>query len=110
MTKKVDIVQLLDDLSNVEAYLSRVKRILKAAQLGKTEFNDGASPPWQELAIPVRAQNCIQNELGPNATISDVAALTEGQWLRVPNSGRKTVNAIIVALAEYGEKLKGYRA
>ena|SRR5215475_4609954 len=53
-----------------------------------------------ELDLSVRTRNCLQAE--NCRTLGDAAAKTEGELLRVPNFGRKSLRELDIVLKQYG--------
>ncbi len=63
-------------------------------------FNPAFLTKIQELELSVRTSNCLRNE-GINY-IGDLVQKTDGEMLRTPNFGRKSLNEIKEVLAQLG--------
>jgi DNA-directed RNA polymerase subunit alpha len=63
-------------------------------------FNPALLKKVDELELSVRSANCLKND---NITyIGDLIQKTEGEMLRTPNFGRKSLNEIKEVLAQMG--------
>lgn len=58
-----------------------------------------------ELELPIRMWNVFKNN--DFETIADVLALDEGELLRLPNFGRKSLNEFIAIIAPMGLRIAG---
>lgn len=57
--------------------------------------------PTEHLpCLSTRARNCIINELGHEATIGDIIAMSDKELLRVPNFGKKSLRELRKAIDE----------
>jgi hypothetical protein len=60
-----------------------------------------ATPTKYLSGLSVRARNCIINELGREATIGDVIAMSDKELLRVPNFGKKSLRELRLLIEAY---------
>ena len=76
-----------------------------AADEGKPElpFNPALLKKVDELELSVRSANCLKND--NIVYIGDLIQKTEGEMLRTPNFGRKSLNEIKEVLATMGLSL-----
>jgi len=58
-----------------------------------------------DLEMPIRMWNCFKNE--GFQTIGDVLALDEGELLRIPNFGRKSLNEFNDMIGNYSLRVAG---
>jgi DNA-directed RNA polymerase subunit alpha len=74
----------------------------RVAEEGKPElaFNPVLLKKVDELELSVRSANCLKND--NIVYIGDLIQKTEGEMLRTPNFGRKSLNEIKAVLAEMG--------
>ena len=63
-------------------------------------FNPGLLKRVEELELSVRSANCLKND--NIIYIGDLIQRTEGEMLRTPNFGRKSLNEIKEVLAQMG--------
>lgn len=59
------------------------------------------STPVDELALSIRAINCLHN--GGYQTVGDVADASDGELLREPNFGRRSLNDVREVIARLRE-------
>jgi hypothetical protein len=62
------------------------------------EYLDGISIKSMDVDISVRAENCITAQIGPDASVGDVARMTEADRMRIPNYGRKCEQEVVGAI------------
>jgi DNA-directed RNA polymerase subunit alpha len=67
---------------------------------GEPEFNRNLLRKVDELELSVRSANCLKND--NIVYIGDLIQKTEGEMLRTPNFGRKSLNEIKEVLAQLG--------
>ena len=68
------------------------KVIIPQQKPAEPEFNKNLLKKVDELELSVRSMNCLKND---NITyIGDLVQKTEGEMLRTPNFGRKSLNEI----------------
>ena len=68
------------------------KEVIAKTQPVEPEFNKNLLKKVDELELSVRSMNCLKND---NITyIGDLVQKTEGEMLRTPNFGRKSLNEI----------------
>lgn len=60
-----------------------------------------ATPVKYLSGLSTRASNCIINELGYEATIGDVIAMSDKAMLRVPNFGKKSLRELRLLIEAY---------
>jgi hypothetical protein len=60
-----------------------------------------ATPVKYLSGLSTRASNCIINELGYEATIGDVIAMSDKALLRVPNFGKKSLRELRLLIEAY---------
>ena len=60
-----------------------------------------ATPIKYLSGLSTRASNCIINELGYEATIGDVIAMSDKALLRVPNFGKKSLRELRLLIEAY---------
>lgn len=60
-----------------------------------------ATPVKYLSGLSTRASNCIINELGYEATIGDVIAMSDKDMLRVPNFGKKSLRELRLLIEAY---------
>src|ERR1700741_158557 len=103
---KLDVRQLIQasDWENAELDASvrkeamQLKRTLDA--ISSLGFNPVLLKRLDELELSIRSANLLKNH---NVVyIGDLIHMTEAEFLRVPNSGRKSLNEVKAMLAEIG--------
>jgi len=60
-----------------------------------------ATPIKYLSGLSTRASNCITNQLGYEATIGDVIAMSDKALLRVPNFGKKSLRELRLLIEEH---------
>jgi len=68
------------------------KEVVPIAQPVEPEFNKNLLKKVDELELSVRSMNCLKND--NIIYIGDLVQKTEGEMLRTPNFGRKSLNEI----------------
>ena len=68
------------------------KVVIPQEQPSKPEFNKNLLKKVDELELSVRSMNCLKND--NIIYIGDLVQKTEGEMLRTPNFGRKSLNEI----------------
>ena len=63
-----------------------------------------AMPAEDLRCLSTRARNCIINELGHDATIGDIIAMSDKELLRVPNFGKKSLSELRSAIEEMASR------
>ena len=72
----------------------------KAAEEEVLKFDRNLLRKVDELELSVRSQNCLKND--NIVYIGDLVRKTEGEMLKTPNFGRKSLNEIKEVLASMG--------
>jgi len=68
------------------------KEVVKTEKPSEPEFNTNLLKKVDELELSVRSMNCLKND--NIIYIGDLVQKTEGEMLRTPNFGRKSLNEI----------------
>ena len=63
-----------------------------------------AMPAEDLRCLSVRARNCIINQLGHEANVGDIIAMTDKELLRVPNFGKKSLSELRSAIEEMASR------
>ena len=63
-----------------------------------------AMPAEDLRCLSVRARNCIINELGYEASIGDIIAISDKDLLRVPNFGKKSLSELRSTIEEMASR------
>jgi DNA-directed RNA polymerase subunit alpha len=74
----------------------------KQEELEALSFDPNLLKKVDELELSVRSQNCLKND--NIVYIGDLVCKTEGEMLKTPNFGRKSLNEIKEVLANMGLK------
>jgi DNA-directed RNA polymerase subunit alpha len=74
----------------------------KSEELEALNFDPNLLKKVDELELSVRSQNCLKND--NIVYIGDLVCKTEGEMLKTPNFGRKSLNEIKEVLANMGLK------
>ena len=92
--------RILQDQLNVFVNFEEPKREESAPSIPELAFNPALLKKVDELELSVRSANCLKND---NITyIGDLIQKSEGEMLRTPNFGRKSLNEIKEVLAQMG--------
>ncbi len=76
------------------------RRIVTEEEKPELAFNAALLKKVDELELSVRSANCLKND--NIVYIGDLIQKTEGEMLRTPNFGRKSLNEIKEVLAQMG--------
>lgn len=79
------------------------KAVESKAEESEIPFNRNLLRKVEELELSVRSANCLKNE--NIVYIGDLVQKTEGEMLRTPNFGRKSLNEIKEVLTQMGLEL-----
>ncbi|MGI9511957.1 MAG: DNA-directed RNA polymerase subunit alpha C-terminal domain-containing protein, partial [Anderseniella sp.] len=90
---------LQDQLQIFINFEEPVKQVVEEEQ-PELEFNAALLKKGDELELSVRSANCLKND--NIVYIGDLIQKTEGEMLRTPNFGRKSLNEIKEVLAQMG--------
>ncbi len=92
--------RILQDQLNVFVNFEEPKRQEASPAIPELAFNPALLKKVDELELSVRSANCLKND---NITyIGDLIQKSEGEMLRTPNFGRKSLNEIKEVLAQMG--------
>ena len=96
--------RILQDQLQIFITFDEPKKAVEAAE-GKPDlpFNPALLKKVDELELSVRSANCLKND--NIVYIGDLIQKTEGEMLRTPNFGRKSLNEIKEVLATMGLSL-----
>ena len=78
-------------------------KIVEEEKAGEPEFNKNLLRKVDELELSVRSANCLKND--NIIYIGDLVQKSEGEMLRTPNFGRKSLNEIKEVLETMGLRL-----
>lgn len=84
-----DAMRALEDVLGADAYHTPVAEIFDLT-------------PVAELELSSRADNCLNNE--GLKTVGEVMAKSDGELLRIPNFGKKSLRELKQAIAAYKRK------
>ena len=92
--------RILQDQLNVFLNFEEPRREEASTSIPELAFNPALLKKVDELELSVRSANCLKND---NITyIGDLIQKSEGEMLRTPNFGRKSLNEIKEVLAQMG--------
>ncbi|AQR61416.1 DNA-directed RNA polymerase subunit alpha [Brevundimonas sp. LM2] len=96
--------RILQDQLQIFITFDEPKKVVEAAE-GKPDlpFNPALLKKVDELELSVRSANCLKND--NIVYIGDLIQKTEGEMLRTPNFGRKSLNEIKEVLTSMGLSL-----
>ena len=92
--------RILQDQLEVFLNFEEPKREEAPAAIPELAFNPALLKKVDELELSVRSANCLKND--NIVYIGDLIQKTEGEMLRTPNFGRKSLNEIKEVLAQMG--------
>ncbi len=92
--------RILQDQLNVFVNFEEPKREEVSAAIPELAFNPALLKKVDELELSVRSANCLKND--NIVYIGDLIQKSEGEMLRTPNFGRKSLNEIKEVLAQMG--------
>src|SRR6202521_2939084 len=92
--------RILQDQLNVFVNFEEPKRETARETIPDLAFNPAFLKKVDELELSVRSANCLKND--NIVYIGDLVQKTEGEMLRTPNFGRKSLNEIKEVLAQMG--------
>ena len=92
--------RILQDQLNVFLNFEEPKKEEKAPVIPELSFNPALLKKVDELELSVRSANCLKND--NIVYIGDLIQKSEGEMLRTPNFGRKSLNEIKEVLAQMG--------
>ncbi len=92
--------RILQDQLNVFVNFEEPKREESAPSIPELAFNPALLKKVDELELSVRSANCLKND--HITYIGDLIQKSEGEMLRTPNFGRKSLNEIKEVLAQMG--------
>ena len=92
--------RILQDQLNVFLNFEEPKKEEAAPSIPKLAFNPALLKKVDELELSVRSANCLKND--NIVYIGDLIQKSEGEMLRTPNFGRKSLNEIKEVLAQMG--------
>jgi len=92
--------RILQDQLNVFVNFEEPRREEAAPSIPELAFNPALLKKVDELELSVRSANCLKND--NIVYIGDLIQKSEGEMLRTPNFGRKSLNEIKEVLAQMG--------
>ncbi len=92
--------RILQDQLQLFINFEEPKAITAEAGAAEPPFNKNLLRKVDELELSVRSANCLKND--NIVYIGDLVQKTEGEMLRTPNFGRKSLNEIKEVLAQMG--------
>ncbi|HRK24847.1 MAG TPA: DNA-directed RNA polymerase subunit alpha [Beijerinckiaceae bacterium] len=92
--------RILQDQLEIFLNFEEPKREEAPAAIPELAFNPALLKKVDELELSVRSANCLKND--NIVYIGDLIQKTEGEMLRTPNFGRKSLNEIKEVLAQMG--------
>jgi len=91
---------LQDQLQSFINFEEPEARVEEVSAIEETGFSAALLKKVDELELSVRSANCLKND--NIVYIGDLIQKSEGEMLRTPNFGRKSLNEIKEVLAEMG--------
>jgi DNA-directed RNA polymerase subunit alpha len=92
--------RILQDQLSVFVNFEEPAKVTTEVAIPELAFNPALLKKVDELELSVRSANCLKND---NITyIGDLIQKSEGEMLRTPNFGRKSLNEIKEVLAQMG--------
>jgi DNA-directed RNA polymerase subunit alpha len=92
--------RILQDQLNVFVNFEEPRRVEATPSIPELAFNPALLKKVDELELSVRSANCLKND--NIVYIGDLIQKSEGEMLRTPNFGRKSLNEIKEVLAQMG--------
>ncbi len=92
--------RILQDQLQVFINFEEPTQVVSEEEKPELEFNAALLKKVDELELSVRSANCLKND--NIVYIGDLIQKTEGEMLRTPNFGRKSLNEIKEVLAQMG--------
>ncbi len=92
--------RILQDQLNVFVNFEEPRRVELTPSIPELAFNPALLKKVDELELSVRSANCLKND--NIVYIGDLIQKSEGEMLRTPNFGRKSLNEIKEVLAQMG--------
>jgi len=92
--------RILQDQLQLFVNFEEPKEVVEAAEPEAPKFNRNLLRKVDELELSVRSANCLKND--NIIYIGDLVQKSEGEMLRTPNFGRKSLNEIKEVLAQMG--------
>jgi len=92
--------RILQDQLSVFVNFDEPQKEVITEQVAELSFNPALLKKVDELELSVRSANCLKND--NIVYIGDLILKTEGEMLRTPNFGRKSLNEIKEVLASMG--------
>jgi DNA-directed RNA polymerase subunit alpha len=92
--------RILQDQLQVFINFEEPQQVVAEEEKPELEFNAALLKKVDELELSVRSANCLKND--NIVYIGDLIQKTEGEMLRTPNFGRKSLNEIKEVLAQMG--------
>ena len=92
--------RILQDQLQLFINFEEPKQAVAQEQVGELPFNRNLLRKVDELELSVRSANCLKND--NIVYIGDLVQKSEGEMLRTPNFGRKSLNEIKEVLTQMG--------
>src|SRR6202030_2079716 len=92
--------RILPEQRNVFVKFEEPRKEVAQEAIPELAFNPAFLKKVDELELSVRSANCLKND--NIVYIGDLVQKTEGEMLRTPNFGRKSLNEIKEVLAQMG--------
>ncbi len=92
--------RILQDQLQLFINFEEPKQVVAQEQVGELPFNRNLLRKVDELELSVRSANCLKND--NIVYIGDLVQKSEGEMLRTPNFGRKSLNEIKEVLTQMG--------
>jgi DNA-directed RNA polymerase subunit alpha len=95
--------RILQDQLQLFINFEEPKQSMQQEAMGELPFNRNLLRKVDELELSVRSANCLKND--NIVYIGDLVQKSEGEMLRTPNFGRKSLDEIKEVLAQMGLNL-----
>jgi DNA-directed RNA polymerase subunit alpha len=92
--------RILQDQLQLFVNFEEPREVVRREEEKEPEFNRNLLRKVDELELSVRSANCLKND--NIVYIGDLIQKSEGEMLRTPNFGRKSLNEIKEVLATMG--------